>query len=97
VLETTALGAASWRAWPPAFGTSREEIAKQWKVAKRFEPKMKREKAGRRIEELETGARSGRGVGGRVIEGLRGGRISCVRGARQLASTSAPLAQVLDR
>jgi glycerol kinase len=86
VLETTALGAAYLAGLASGVWTSREEIAKQWKVAKRFEPRMKREEAGRRIEEWK-----------RALEGLRGGRISCVKGARQLASTSAPPAQVLDR
>ncbi len=47
VLETTALGAAYLAGLATGVWTSREEIAKQWKVAKRFEPKMKREEAER--------------------------------------------------
>jgi glycerol kinase len=51
VLETTALGAAYLAGLATGVWASREEIAKQWKVAKRFEPKMKREEAARRMEE----------------------------------------------
>ena len=51
VLETTALGAAYLAGLATGVWASREEIAKQWKVAKRFEPKMKREDAERRMEE----------------------------------------------
>ncbi len=51
VLETTALGAAYLAGLATGVWESREEIAKQWKVAKRFEPKMKREEAERRMGE----------------------------------------------
>src|SRR5467141_3197615 len=51
VLETTALGAAYLAGFATGVWSSREEIAKQWKVAKRFEPKMKREEAERRMGE----------------------------------------------
>ncbi|TMG72717.1 MAG: glycerol kinase GlpK [Betaproteobacteria bacterium] len=51
VLETTALGAAYLAGLATGVWASREEIAKQWKVAKRFEPRMKREDAERRMEE----------------------------------------------
>ena len=51
VLETTALGAAYLAGLATGVWGSREEIAKQWKVAKRFEPKMKRGRAEQRIEE----------------------------------------------
>jgi glycerol kinase len=49
VLETTALGAAYLAGLATGVWGSREEIARQWKVAKRFEPKMKREEAERRM------------------------------------------------
>src|SRR6266571_853655 len=51
VLETTALGAAYLAGLATGVWASREEIAKQWKVAKRFEPKMKREEGERRMGE----------------------------------------------
>jgi len=51
VLETTALGAAYLAGLAPRVGTSREEIAKQWRVAKRFEPRMKRDQGERRMGE----------------------------------------------
>ncbi|HEY6240474.1 MAG TPA: glycerol kinase GlpK [Burkholderiales bacterium] len=51
VLETTALGAAYLAGLATGVWTSREEIAKQWKVAKRFVPKMKREEAEGRMGE----------------------------------------------
>jgi glycerol kinase len=51
VLETTALGAAYLAGLATGVWTSREQIAKQWKVAKRFEPKMKRAEAERRMGE----------------------------------------------
>jgi glycerol kinase len=51
VLETTALGAAYLAGLATGVWESREQIAKQWKVAKRFEPKMQRDEAARRMEE----------------------------------------------
>ena len=51
VLETTALGAAYLAGLATGVWTSREQIGRQWKVAKRFDPKMKREEAERRMEE----------------------------------------------
>src|SRR5438132_270242 len=51
VLETTALGAAYLAGLAVGVWKSREEIARQWKVAKRFEPRMKREEADRRMGE----------------------------------------------
>src|SRR5439155_275180 len=56
VLETTALGAAYLAGLAVGVWTSREEIAKQWKVAKRFEPRMKREEAVRRMDEWKRSA-----------------------------------------
>src|SRR6267142_211346 len=61
VLETTALGAAYLAGLATGVWTSREEIAKQWKVAKRFEPKMKREDAARRMEEWKRALDRARG------------------------------------
>jgi len=51
VLETTALGAAYLAGLAVGVWKSREEIAKQWNVAKRFEPRMKREEAEQRMGE----------------------------------------------
>ena len=51
VLETTALGAAYLAGLATGVWTSREQIAKQWRVARRFKPKMKREEAERRMGE----------------------------------------------
>jgi glycerol kinase len=50
VLETTALGAAYLAGLATGVWANREDIAKQWKVAKRFEPKMMRDEAARRME-----------------------------------------------
>jgi len=61
VLETTALGAAYLAGLATGVWASREEIAKQWKVAKRFEPKMKREDAARRMEEWKRALDRARG------------------------------------
>jgi glycerol kinase len=63
VLETTALGAAYLAGLAAGVWGSREEIAKQWKVAKRFEPKMKREEARRRMEEWKRALERARGWG----------------------------------
>ena len=63
VLETTALGAAYLAGLATGVWTSREEIARQWKVAKRFEPKMKREEAERRMEEWKRALERARGWG----------------------------------
>src|SRR5436309_1640260 len=63
VLETTALGAAYLAGLASGVWKSREEIAKQWKVAKRFEPKMKREEAERRMEEWKRALERARGWG----------------------------------
>jgi glycerol kinase len=63
VLETTALGAAYLAGLATGVWTSREQIAKQWKVAKRFEPRMKREEAERRMEEWKRALERARGWG----------------------------------
>jgi len=63
VLETTALGAAYLAGLATGVWTSREQIAKQWKVAKRFEPKMKRDEAARRMEEWKRALERARGWG----------------------------------
>jgi glycerol kinase len=63
VLETTALGAAYLAGLATGVWASREEIAKQWKVAKRFEPKMKREEAERMMEEWKRALERARGWG----------------------------------
>ena len=51
VLETTALGAAYLAGLATGVWKSRQEIAQQWKVAKRFEPKMKRDESEQRMRE----------------------------------------------
>jgi glycerol kinase len=51
MLETTALGAAYLAGLATGVWKSREEIALQWKAAKRFEPRMPRAEAARRMEE----------------------------------------------
>ncbi len=63
VLETTALGAAYLAGLATGVWASREEIAKQWKVAKRFEPKMRREDAERRMGEWKRALERARGWG----------------------------------
>ena len=63
VLETTALGAAYLAGLATGVWTSREQIAKQWKIAKRFEPKMKRDEAERRMEEWKRALERARGWG----------------------------------
>jgi glycerol kinase len=63
VLETTALGAAYLAGLATGVWTSREQIAKQWKVGKRFEPNMKREEAARRMEEWKRALERARGWG----------------------------------
>src|SRR5436309_13406429 len=60
VLETTALGAAYLAGLATGVRKSREEIAKEWKVAKRFEPKMKREEAEGRTEAWKRPRERGR-------------------------------------
>ena len=51
VLETTALGAAYLAGLATGVWESREQIAKQWKVSRRFEPKMQQDEALQRIGE----------------------------------------------
>ena len=51
VTETTALGAAYLAGLATEVWESREEIAKQWKIERRFEPAMKRDDAERRMGE----------------------------------------------
>jgi len=63
VLETTALGAAYLAGLATGVWTSREEIAKQWKVAKRFEPRMKREEAERRMDGWKRALERAKGWG----------------------------------
>jgi len=51
VLETTALGAAYLAGLATGVWAGREQIAKQWRVAKRFEPRMMRDESVRRMED----------------------------------------------
>jgi glycerol kinase len=51
VLETTALGAAYLAGLATGVWESREDIARHWKAARRFEPRMPRAEAGRRMQE----------------------------------------------
>jgi glycerol kinase len=61
VLETTALGAAYLAGLATGVWASREQIAKQWKVAKRFEPKMKRDEAEGRMEKWKRALERAKG------------------------------------
>jgi glycerol kinase len=63
VLETTALGAAYLAGLATGVWSSREQIAKQWKAAKRFEPRMKRDEAERRMGEWKRALERARGWG----------------------------------
>jgi glycerol kinase len=49
VLETTALGAAYLAGLTVDLWKSRDEIAAQWQVERRFEPQMSREEASSRL------------------------------------------------
>ncbi len=51
VLETTALGAAYLAGLAVGVWESREDIARHWQAARRFEPKMPRAEAERRMQE----------------------------------------------
>ncbi len=51
VLETTALGAAYLAGLATGVWESREDIARHWKASRRFEPRMPRADAERRMEE----------------------------------------------
>ena len=64
VLETTALGAAYLAGLATGVWPGREEIAKQWSVAKRFEPKMGRDEAERRLGEWKRALDRARGWAG---------------------------------
>jgi glycerol kinase len=61
VLETTALGAAYLAGLATGVWASREDIARQWKVAKRFEPKMMRDEAARRMEDWKRALERAKG------------------------------------
>jgi glycerol kinase len=50
VLETTALGAAYLAGLATGVWTSKEEIARQWRVERRFEPAMSRDEAAVRMK-----------------------------------------------
>ncbi len=63
VLETTALGAAYLAGLATGVWSSREQIAKQWKAAKRFEPRMKRDEAEQRMGEWKRALERARGWG----------------------------------
>ena len=61
VLETTALGAAYLAGLATGVWKSREEIAKQWKVARRFEPRMSRAEAEERMREWQRALERAKG------------------------------------
>jgi glycerol kinase len=61
VLETTALGAAYLAGLATGVWTSREEIALQWKAAKRFEPRMPRAEAKLRMERWQRALERAKG------------------------------------
>jgi glycerol kinase len=63
VLETTALGAAYLAGLATGVWASPGEIAKQWRIGKRFRPQMKREEAERRMGEWKRALERARGWG----------------------------------
>lgn len=63
VLETTALGAAYLAGLATGVWSSREQIAKQWKAAKRFEPRTKRDEAEQRMGEWKRALERARARG----------------------------------
>jgi glycerol kinase len=65
VLETTALGAAYLAGLATGVWARREDIARQWKVAKRFEPRMKRAEAEQRTGEWKRALERAKGWGKR--------------------------------
>jgi glycerol kinase len=60
-LETTALGAAYLAGIAAGVWTGPGEIAKQWKAARRFEPRMRREEAARRMGEWQRALERAKG------------------------------------
>jgi glycerol kinase len=63
VTETTALGAAYLAGLATGVWKSVEQIARQWKVERRFVPKMRRGQAERRIEDWRRAVERSRGWG----------------------------------
>ena len=61
VLETTALGAAYLAGLATGVWSGREDIARHWKAGKRFEPRMKRDDAARRMHEWSRALERARG------------------------------------
>ncbi|HZF19738.1 MAG TPA: glycerol kinase GlpK [Burkholderiales bacterium] len=61
VLETTALGAAYLAGLATGVWASPEDIARHWKVAKRFEPTMMRDEAARRMEDWKRALERAKG------------------------------------
>jgi glycerol kinase len=61
ILETTALGAAYLAGIAAGVWTSPEEIARQWQVARRFEPNMPRDEAARRMGEWKRALERAKG------------------------------------
>ena len=61
VLETTALGAAYLAGLATGVWADPEDIATHWKVAKRFEPKMMRDEAARRMEDWKRALERAKG------------------------------------
>ena len=52
---------------PAGVWTSREEIAKQWKVEQRFQPRMKRDEAERRMAEWQRALERAKGWQNREV------------------------------
>jgi glycerol kinase len=61
VLETTALGAAYLAGLAVGVWETRADIARHWKAARRFEPRMKRDEAARRMHEWTRALERARG------------------------------------
>jgi glycerol kinase len=51
ITETTALGAAYLAGLSVGFWASREELARNWRAGRRFEPRMSRDAAASRLSE----------------------------------------------
>ena len=63
VVETTSLGAAYLAGLGVGFWQSREEVAAQWQVERRFEPAMRRDEAQSRMHEWSRAVQRSRGWG----------------------------------
>jgi glycerol kinase len=61
ITETTALGAAYLAGLAVGFWSSPEELAKNWQIDRRFEPRMSRDEAAARTHEWSRAVERSRG------------------------------------